>query len=189
MKVLLVSALLLATPAWAQAAWQLDEERSSVHYVSVKDASTGEINSFGTLSGTIDAQESRVVIDLASVETGIDIRNERMQEMLFETGEFGEAEVSVAMGEETLSDMQAGEHRQATQTLSLTLHGETLELEAEMQALRLDDSSLVISSVHPVIISAEDFGLGEGVEALREVAGLSSISTSVPVSFNLMFTK
>ncbi|NWN83769.1 MAG: YceI family protein [Halomonas sp.] len=189
MKTLLVSALLLATPAWAQAAWQLDEEHSSVHYVSTKNTATGEVNSFGTLSGSIDEQESRVVIDLASVETGIDIRNERMQEMLFETGEFGEAEVSVAMGEEALSDMQVGERRQAAQPLSLTLHGETLELEAEMQALRLDDSTLVISSVHPVVVSAEDFGLGEGVEALREVAGLSSISTSVPVSFNLVFTQ
>lgn len=189
MKALLVSALLLATPVWAQAAWQLDEEHSSVHYVSIKDAATGEINRFGKLSGSIEEQESRVVIDLSSVETGIDIRDERMQEMLFETGQFGEAEVSVAMGEEALSEMQVGERRRETQTLSLSLHGETLELEAEMQAIRLDDSTLLISSVHPVIISAEDFGLGEGVEALREVAGLSSISLAVPVSFNLVFSQ
>lgn len=189
MRSLLLSALLLATPLWAQAAWQLSEDQSSVNYVSTKNNAVGEINTFGQLSGAIDAQESRVVIDLSSVDTGIDIRNERMQKMLFETEAFGEAVVTVPLGEEALSDLAVGELRRDTTTLSLTLHGETLELPADMQVVRLDESTLLIHSVSPVIVSAGDFGLGEGVEALREVAGLSSISSAVPVTFSLVFTQ
>jgi len=189
MRSLLLTALLLATPLWAQAAWQLSEEQSSLHYVSIKNAATAEINAFGKLSGAIEARESRVVIDLSSVETGIDIRDERMREMFFETGDFGEAVVTVALGEDDLADLSVGELRRETTDLSLTLHGETQEMQAEIQVARLNDATLVISSVYPVIVSAEDFGLGQGVEALREVAGLDSISSAVPVSFNLVFTR
>ena len=40
-----------------------------------------------------------------------------------------------------------------------------------------------------MIVSAGDFGLGEGIEVLRDVAGLASISAAVPVTFNLVFTQ
>ncbi|MED5420009.1 MAG: YceI family protein, partial [Pseudomonadota bacterium] len=39
----------------------------------------------------------------------------------------------------------------------------------------------------PVIVNAWEFALGEGVEALRAIAGLDSISLAVPVSFVLAF--
>jgi hypothetical protein len=38
-----------------------------------------------------------------------------------------------------------------------------------------------------VILNAADFGLAGGVEALREIAGLNSISIAVPVTLNLQF--
>jgi len=41
--------------------------------------------------------------------------------------------------------------------------------------------------VKPIIVMADTHGLVSGVEALREVAGLPSISRAVPVSFNVVF--
>ena len=51
-----------------------------------------------------------------------------------------------------------------------------------------DTGGLRVIAAEPVLISAADFGLESGVEALREVAGLNVISTAVPVSFQLVFT-
>jgi hypothetical protein len=41
--------------------------------------------------------------------------------------------------------------------------------------------------LQPLIINAGGFALVEGVERLREVAGLHSISTAVPVTASLVF--
>jgi hypothetical protein len=51
------------------------------------------------------------------------------------------------------------------------------------------DSSgtLRVLSSRPVILDAKQFGLVDGVTALREIAGLKSISTAVPVSIYLVF--
>jgi len=45
----------------------------------------------------------------------------------------------------------------------------------------------LVVSERPVVISATQFGLAEGVESLRKIAGLPSISVAVPVSFVLSF--
>ena len=50
------------------------------------------------------------------------------------------------------------------------------------------DGRLQVLTPAPVLIRAEDFGLAGGVEALRKVAGLESISTAVPVTVHLVFT-
>jgi hypothetical protein len=40
-----------------------------------------------------------------------------------------------------------------------------------------------------VIVNAANLGLADGLEKLREIAGLPSISKAVPVSFVLVFEK
>jgi len=56
-----------------------------------------------------------------------------------------------------------------------------------LQITRLTDNRLLVISVKPVIINAENYNLAEGVGQLRTVAKLPSISTAVPVTFKLMF--
>lgn len=50
---------------------------------------------------------------------------------------------------------------------------------------KISDNKLMVSSFQPIIINANEFGLVAGVEKLRDIAGLSSISQAVPVSFVL----
>jgi hypothetical protein len=45
----------------------------------------------------------------------------------------------------------------------------------------------MVSSRKPVIVNAASVDLADGIEALREVANLPSISKAVPVSFVLTF--
>jgi hypothetical protein len=55
----------------------------------------------------------------------------------------------------------------------------------KVSVIRLNEKELIVVSAQPVIINAEQFGLTRGVEKLREIAGLTSIGHSVPVSFIL----
>ena len=80
--VILLSAVGVMAPA--QADWALNDS-SRIGFVSIKNNSIGENNAFERVSGSISASgEVSLSVDLSSVETGIGIRNERLQKMLFE---------------------------------------------------------------------------------------------------------
>ena len=77
-------ALTFAAPAFAES-WTLDGEASKVAFGSVKKDTIGEVHHFKSVSGSVDdAGKVTVEIDVASVETWIDIRNERFQKFVFD---------------------------------------------------------------------------------------------------------
>lgn len=178
-------ALVLSGPALA--AWDLDEERSTVQFLSVKNASVAEVHHFKSVSGGIDDEgRATITIDLASVETMVPIRNERMREMLFETVRFPEATLRARVPDD-LDGLDAGETTRTDLELSIDLHGKTALYTAATNVTRLADGSLQVVLAAPVLVKAADFGLEGGVEMLREVAGLKTISTAVPVDATLVF--
>ena len=87
---LLVLSLCLSTSAIAN--WQVDNDKSTLNFTSVKKNSIGEIHSFKQLSGMVSkAGAVKFAIDLTSVATGIEIRDQRMKSFLFETDKFATA--------------------------------------------------------------------------------------------------
>ena len=58
-----------------------------------------------------------------------------------------------------------------------------------MHITALTGNRILVHGISPVIVSAGDFGLAEGIEKLREIAGLPAIATAVPVYFNLVFER
>ncbi len=60
---------------------------------------------------------------------------------------------------------------------------------AELLIARLAADRVLISTLKPIIVNASNVALAEGVEKLREIAGLPSISNAVPVTFVLQFVR
>ena len=181
----LVSSVLFVSAA--QAHWSLDNEASSLSFVTVKAEHVAEAHSFDRLSGTIgDNGDVEITIELASVNTMIQIRNERMQEMLFETNMFPEATISGSIDLDALTDMDAGASTARQIDFELSLHGQNVALAADVQITRTGEG-VVVSTLKPIIVMSDAFALTAGVEKLREVAGLPSISRAVPVSFTVVF--
>jgi hypothetical protein len=171
----------------AQAHWSLDNEASTFSFVTVKAEHIAEVHTFDVLSGTIDdAGLVEIDIELASVNTLIPIRNERMQAMLFETNLFPAASVTGTVDLEAITAMAPGASEVMEIEIAVTLHGASIALDAQLMVTRLE-AGVVATTLKPIIITADSVGLVAGVEALREVAGLPSISRSVPVSFTLVF--
>ena len=175
------------TPALA-AEWGLDPARSHLSYVSIKSGHIGEINHFTEIAGRID-DDGQVVIDTAldSVETLVPIRNERMREILFKTTNYSDATLSAKIDPAKIAALQPGETVEVVAESTLSLHGESQPLVLKMQAAKLDANTLMVASTEPVILDASNFGLSEGIETLREIAGLESISRAVPVTFVMTF--
>lgn len=178
--------LLISLPMATQAAWQLDNDASSVSFNSIKNGQVVESHYFKSISGSIEANQASVSIDLSSVETAIGIRNERMQAMLFETGTYPVATITAILDREDVVALQS----KATSTLQLPitieLHGQQANATVPVLVTRSADR-IKVSSQRPVIIQASTFKLAAGIEALRKIAGLQSITLSVPVSFSLNF--
>ena len=186
---LLAALLTLLASAQAAAQWTLSADDSSLSFISVKAEHIAEVHSFARLSGEIGSGGEAVVsIDLTSVQTGIDIRNERMQSMLFNTDMYPRAQVSADVDAAALSSMAVGESAVLEVPLAINLHGEVLTLSAPLRVSHVQ-GGLRVDTLAPIIVKADAFALVDGIESLREIAGLPSISRSVPVSFSLLFSQ
>jgi polyisoprenoid-binding protein YceI len=170
------------------AAWTLDNNASQVSFVSVKAGDIAESHRFTQASGDLSADgTASVTIQLASVDTLIPIRDERMREMLFYTNTFPTATITTKLDMAEVNDLGVGASKATVMELMLDLHGKQVPLTAEVSVGRLGKSTLFVASRKPVILNAASVDLVDGIEALREVAGLPSISNAVPVSFVLTF--
>ena len=189
MKYLLTLSALLMVTFSAHADWELNNEKTSVNFISIKKSTAGEIHKFNMLSGSINENKVRVSIDLSSVETNIPIRNDRMKSMLFEVVNFSSAEITTTIDKNKLDNLKTGESYQKEMKLQLSLHGKNKDISSLVQVTKQSDNSVLVYSIHPVIINAADYNLSNGIEKLRKVAKLPSISAAVPVTFNLVFNK
>jgi len=186
-KSLSLAALFLVTPM-TYAGWQLDNEQSHINFVSVKKSKIGEVHYFKQLSGSLkDNGTANISIDLNSVETNIGIRNERMLKMLFETKLFPAAQINGKFDVDKIRRMKVGSSFDTSQNLSLGLHGQKQDMMANVKVIKLSNQKILVTSLQPLILNAGDFKLINGVEKLREIAGLPSISTAVPITFTLTF--
>ena len=178
----------LTTSVGASAQWDLDNDRSVLNFISIKNASIAETHSFKSLSGHIGKEgNTHLNIDLASVETLIEVRNERMQSMLFETAKFPTATITAQVAPEILNELAAAGGTAVTEIpVNVSLHGVDATLTASVTVFG-DQESFRVVTTRPIILSAKGFGLGVGISALQEVAGLANIATAVPVSFSLLF--
>jgi len=183
-----VGAVLAMAPARAD--WLLDEENSHLAYGSIKKNSIGESNHFQKMEGRIsDSGAVTLLIDLGSVETWVDIRNERMKEFFFKTKLFPVASLSGQVDMAQFQDMAVGSQRTLEMTFEFTLHGESQNVEAELAILRLSEDKVVILNHEIIFLDVEKFNLLPGLKKLQELAKLPSISTVVPVVFHLTFTQ
>lgn len=169
--------------------WILDADASRISFVTVKGGDITEAHDFGKMSGTVSGEGAATVsIDLASVETNIDIRNERMREFLFETATYPEATVSAQLDPAAFSQLKIGEQIVQPVSAKLKLHGAESDLETELAVTRIGPDKVQVETTAPIIVDADTFALGAGLEKLKELAKLPSITPQVPVTFSIVFT-
>lgn len=184
--------LMLSLPGAFAAAgtWELDTERSSVGFVSIKAGSVGEQHWFRELSGSISSDgEVALQIDPLSVDTKVEIRDQRLRDLFFQAAEFPRIEVGATVPLAELEALLPGDAKRQTVAGTLSLVGSAQPLLADLHTVRLSEREVLVSSAAPVLVSADAFGLAGAVEQLRELAGLPSISTVVPVTLNLYFQR
>lgn len=180
----LFALLTLACQPSAAGSWELDAEQSALSFVSLKNVDVAEAHHFNQLSGSLDDDgQFELVIDLDSVDTAVPIRDERMREHVF-AGE-SRAVVRGAVDVTLLTDLGVGRSTSAEVRGELSFRGSTTPLVARVRISAIDGRQLQVVSTDPILVSARTLGVADGVEKLRELAALKSISMAVPVYLSL----
>jgi len=177
-------------PPVTGAEWTLDGAASELSYVTIKAGEIAEVNSFDTISGTISADgAANLSIDLASVSTGVDIRDERMRDILFVVADNPSASVTAQIDPAAFAALAVGASTATTLDGTLSLKGVETPFQAQVTVTRTGPDRVMAVSDAPVIVDAGALELTEGLAQLQQLAGLPSITPVVPVTFSLTFAR
>jgi polyisoprenoid-binding protein YceI len=186
MKAFIIS-LALTFSSLSLADWTL-QQPSSIHFLTSKNTHITEIHSFKKFKGSINTQGlAKLSIDLSSVDTRIAIRDERMQEHLFETSLFSQATFEADIPTDLLAQVSAGQQTEFALKGKISLHGEQAQAYCQVMISHNKDKTITVTSITPMIIDAQSFSLIAGINKLQELAGLKSITRTVPLTFKLSF--
>jgi len=178
----------VASSANPNAVWDLDSTTSYLSFVTTKNTHNVEVQSFTSLGGYIGNDGVAVLnIDLNSVNTNNTTRDQRVRDFLFETATYPTATVTVTVPSTLLSSLAVGQTSPTDVSAIISLHGVSFTVTARVSVQRLSSSRILVQTISPVLTKASDFNLTTGLETLRSLVGLTSISTAVPVDFALVF--
>lgn len=169
--------------------WALQPEASSLQFQSVKNNSKVESSTFATYTGAIaEDGTATVTIALDSVDTKIDLRNVRMRFLLFETFQFPEAVVTARIDPAVIADLAQVRRKTVPLAFTLSLHGVTQELVADVAVTLITGDLVSVASSGPVPIATALFDLDDGVAKLEEAAKVD-IVPSASVTFDFVFAR
>lgn len=180
--------LTLGVASTAQAEnWVLNGDASHLAFGSIKNDYIAEIHSFPGLSGTASKDDVSVTIDLASVQTNIDIRNERMNEHVF--GGVLQATLSAQVDLGQFDDLSVGESALTEFDGTLSLLGEEVGVFTDVLVIRLGDDSVMVTTNDMVFLATDTLGIDGGIDMLQEIASLDGIARATPITARFVFSK
>jgi polyisoprenoid-binding protein YceI len=183
-----------SSTAAVAASWLLDTTNSTFNFVTVKKNTAGvetpESMTFTQLQGTVSTTgQATLTIPLASIASGVDLRNERLQSILFEANYLPSLHFTTQLDLSAIDALAAGSTSVQSLTGNLVLHGIVKAITFDALVVKHSSGSVSFSPRKPIVINSADFDLNAGVEALRAVMTLTSIGEKVPVYFKLFLNR
>ncbi|MFA0140785.1 YceI family protein [Vibrio kanaloae] len=178
--------ILISAPSFAETGYTLDPKLSNVTFATIKKQFVVEPASIKPLSGglTKDGQFS-ILLDLKTVSTGVSIRDQRLNELYFESMTFPEVKISGKVDPSMLS----GNPKNTTIETEVTLHGVTKTIDFPVMVVP-SEGFVMVNSTSTIIVNGADFGISaENLNKLSATVGGLAISDKVPLNFSLLFDR
>lgn len=181
--------ILLACSLTSQARnYAIDSKLSRVSFATIKLQYVVEPATIDGIHGELnEAGEVRISIPLQNISTGIDIRNQRLNTLFFNSVSFPEVTVSAKLPPRVLQNTTHME--QISLAADVTLSGTTRTLPFVVNLVKTEQF-ITVSTATPAIIDGSTFGIPlESLSALAATVGGIPISNKVPVTFSLIMTQ
>ena len=170
----------------SHADWRLLPASASFTIGTTKNKTITEIHRFSKLEGFVQSDGTAVVtVNLLSVDTGIEIRDQRMQAMLFSTT--ANAVYKTKLDIEIFRKMGIGQSKEFRLDGVLELGGRQMPLPLTTRITRQESGNYQVTTISANEIDVGMFGFSDGIEQLRAVANLKVISPIVTFEFTLEF--
>ena len=180
--------MLLAVPlayAGGHKNWHVQADKSFVTFTSTKNETIVENHRFGKLGGVLkESGDLEVAIDLLSVDTKIPIRDDRMRTILF--ADFGQASLAAGLEKSIADGIAAGDVSESVLQAVLTMNGQSQEI---LLPVSFSVENGEVTAIATGQLDVADYGLAEGVDKLKSIAGLASISTLVDFTAEIVFAQ
>lgn len=179
-----------ALSAFASAAtagtWTIDSEASVLGFGSIKSDMIGEAHTISGVSGTVaEDGTASIALDLTTMNTNIDIRNERIGEHVFKGA--ATANLTAQIDMEAVSDLAVGEHMVMEVDGDLSLLGQETPVYVEMFIMRTGEGQVLATSQSMMFVGTDEIGIDAGIDVLQELASLDSITRAFPVTMRFLF--
>lgn len=175
-----------AMAAAAPAVWKSSQSKVSflIGKVNKQLNSITEPAYFAESSAQLDKDgQFEMTVDLQSVHTNIDIRDQRIKDWVFETAQFPMATIKGKLDATAINNMKVGDVLLVDQPLSLNFHGKDIDINAPLLITRTAEDKITVNTRDAVVLDMRNADILKGVEKLVEVMGLSSIWEQTPVFF------
>lgn len=184
----LAIAVLAISPSLYAAGYVVDEANSNVNFSVTKVQYVIEPAEFKKVSGTVSASgEVEIEVDINSVYSNNNIRDNRLVNMFFQTEMFPTAVISGEVDPKVFNSKQP-QRMKIPAVLEWFDHTEEITL--DVLVAPVSNGGLVVTSMSPNIIDAKKFGVpSDHLEALRNVCNKISIADKAAVNFVLSLKK
>jgi outer membrane protein OmpA-like peptidoglycan-associated protein/polyisoprenoid-binding protein YceI len=168
--------------------WVLNPTQSNIYMQTEKLENTIEKHRFTSIEGSVSKDgDATIKIDLNSLDTGIDLRNVRMRFLLFETFKFPNAIITAKVDKSKLTELATRTRINYTLPARVNLHGIVKDFQIPVEIGRVNDSTVTVSTIKPVVVAAETFDFTRGLGKLSDAMGGIRIVPSASISFDLTF--
>lgn len=195
MKKIFATALIALAPLTGHASeagstWTVNDAVSSLHYVTTKKEHVAERHVIDGVRGALSPDGVLTIeLDMAGVNSGVDVRDGRLRDILFKVADFPTAVFTAEIDMSEYESLSVGETVEGYVDGELSLVGFDALVDFEVRVTRAGENQVLVSSLGPVLLDATELNLASSVDQLREIAKLPSISYAAPVYFTVAFER
>lgn len=154
-------------------AWTVGPETATTFYTDV----SGTIAKDGTV---------KVSISLDAINSGDALRDARLRFLLFESFRLRQATVTASIDPGLVTGLRPGDRLQIVQPLTVSLNGQSKEIEAVLDLIVIASDVVSVASFTPIELDLAEFGYLSSVKTLERVADVE-ILPKTEISFELLF--
>ena len=130
--------------------------------------------------------EAEIRLDLLSIDTNIEIRNQRIRDLLFHI--VPNATYTASVDLENLINLDSEASADLLLQGTLNMNGVSINYPMPVLVTRLASGQFLIENQKDNEINLSEFGFAEGINQLKSLAKLNSISALSKFTFKLVFS-
>ncbi len=167
----------------------LNASESRIHFIGIKNNAVAVPGTFVGLSGSLDLEKHTawVKIPVGLLSTGNEVRDLNIRTHYFNAEKFPLARFSIekVTGAEGLPPI--GGSVEVVAHGVLEIQRSRIELDVPVRITREAHARLRVRNTEPLLLTAEQLGLGAGYKVLMAVCGHAALSAVVPIELDLVF--